>query len=222
VTPNKKSFSRVVRAEETALLDEVAHYYAQKLAEHGPTPKGVDWNSGESQETRFRELCRCVNRCESFTLNDLGCGYGALVEYLEKQSCDYSYFGWDIEPTMIKEANRLYGDNIRANFGVSAIPRQIADYSVASGIFNVRQDRADAEWCGFILGTLDVLNEYSLKAFAFNCLTSYSDDDKKRGYLYYADPLSMFDHCKRRFGPKVSLLHDYDLYEFTIIVRKNQ
>jgi hypothetical protein len=38
--------------------------------------------------------------------------------------------------------------------------------------------------------------------------------------LYYADPRAIFDHCKRTFSRWVALLHDYGLYEFTILVRK--
>ena len=38
--------------------------------------------------------------------------------------------------------------------------------------------------------------------------------------LYYADPCELFDRCKRRYSRNVALLHDYDLYEFTILVRK--
>ena len=30
----------------------------------------------------------------------------------------------------------------------------------------------------------------------------------------------MFDLCKRRYSPRVALLHDYPLYEFTVLVRK--
>jgi hypothetical protein len=41
-----------------------------------------------------------------------------------------------------------------------------------------------------------------------------------RADLYYADPAQVFDYCKRRFSPNVALLHDYGLYEFTILVRK--
>jgi hypothetical protein len=51
-------------------------------------------------------------------------------------------------------------------------------------------------------------------------LSTYSDPEKRRDDLFYADPLDMFDWCKRRFSPRVSLLHDYPLFEFTMIVRK--
>jgi hypothetical protein len=41
-----------------------------------------------------------------------------------------------------------------------------------------------------------------------------------RSDLHYADPGRLFDYCKRRFARNVALLHDYGLYEFTLLVRK--
>ena len=38
--------------------------------------------------------------------------------------------------------------------------------------------------------------------------------------LHYADPLALFDRCKRRYARDVALLHDYGLWEFTLLVRK--
>lgn len=40
-------------------------------------------------------------------------------------------------------------------------------------------------------------------------------------HLYYADPAELFDHCKRNYSRNVALLHDYGLYEFTVLVRKD-
>ena len=40
--------------------------------------------------------------------------------------------------------------------------------------------------------------------------------------LYYADPCALFDHCKTKYSRNVALLHDYGLYEFTLIVRKER
>ena len=54
----------------------------------------------------------------------------------------------------------------------------------------------------------------------FNALTLYSDVEKRRGDLFYADPLAVFDRCKRQYSRFVTLLHDYPLYEFTIMVRR--
>ena len=206
---------------KTSLLDEVATYYAEKLAEHGDTPRGVDWNGEESQMVRFAQLCKIIDtKTPNFSLNDLGCGYGALLDYLRDKHGACTYLGVDVSLEMIKVAEQRHAAVNRARFITAAVPDEVADYGLASGIFNVRLGRSDAEWFDYLQATLDVLDQTSTLGFAFNCLTSYSDEDKKRDYLYYADPCRLFDLCKRRYSRQVALLHDYGLYEFTILVRK--
>lgn len=205
----------------TKLLGEVATYYAEKLAKHGDTPRGVDWNGEESQTVRFEQLCKIIDpKTPNFSMNDLGCGYGALLDYLRDRYAACTYLGVDVSNEMINTAAQRHAATEQANFITSAELEHMADYGVASGVFNVRLGRSDAEWFDYLQSTLDVLDRTSSLGFAFNCLTSYSDEDKKRDYLYYADPCRLFDLCKRRYSRQVSLLHDYGLYEFTILVRK--
>ena len=97
-----------------------------------------------------------------------------------------------------------------------------ADYTVASGIFNVKLDVSDEDWREYVLRTLETIGRLSSRGFAFNMLTSYSDADRMRPDLYYGDPGFFFDHVKRRYARNVALLHDYGLYEFTIIVRLDE
>ena len=121
---------------------------------------------------------------------------------------------------MIEAAEQRYRNTGQARFVFSSKPDQLADYGVASGIFNVRLGRSDGEWRSYLEATLDVLDKTSRIGFSFNCLTAYSDLGKMKDYLYYADPGALFDLCKRRYSRDVALLHDYGLYEFTILVRK--
>ncbi len=210
-----------MQKNKTSLLDEVATYYAEKLAEHGDTPRGVDWNSEESQMVRFAQLCKIIEpTTPNFSLNDLGCGYGALLDYLRDRHATFTYLGVDVSHEMIMVAEQRHATADRARFITAAVPDEVADYGLASGTFNVRLDRSDAEWFDYLQATLDVLDRTSTLGFAFNCLTLYSDEDKKRDYLYYADPCRLFDLCKRHYSRQVALLHDYGLYEFTILVRK--
>ena len=51
----------------TGLLHEIANYYTQKLAEHGTTSRGVDWNSAESQVLRFEQLARIIRNWGFFS-----------------------------------------------------------------------------------------------------------------------------------------------------------
>lgn len=205
---------------KTGLLSEVASYYSGRLAQYGQTPQGVDWNGEAGQTLRFEQLCKVIDGSEGFSINDLGCGYGAFHDYLAKNYPSFSYTGVDISEEMVRTARERYQNNTNAKFLMGSVPDEIADYGVASGIFNVRLERSGQEWAAYLEATLDVLNETSRAGFAFNCLTSYSDVDKKRDYLYYADPCFLFDFCKRRYSRNVALLHDYGLYEFTILVRK--
>ncbi len=206
--------------KKTDLLTEVACYYTTKIVQHGETPQGVDWNGEESQMLRFEQLCKIIDTSNHFSINDLGCGYGALNDFLVNKCEEYSYTGIDVSSVMIQAAEQRYKDKFQARFVLASEPDQIADYGVASGIFNVRLGRSDDEWRLYLEATLDILDRTSSLGFAFNCLTSYSDMDKMRDYLYYADPCTLFDLCKRRYSRGVALLHDYGLYEFTILVRK--
>lgn len=201
-------------------LADVADYYAGKLAAHGASAQGVDWNGEQSQTLRFAQLARVIGEAEGFSINDLGCGYGALLPYLGAHFGRFRYVGYDVAQPMVASASERWRDVPGARFVHTSAPTDTADYTIASGIFNVKLQREAAQWRAQIGTTLDRIHETSSRGFAFNCLTSYSDADRMRDYLYYADPCEWFDWCKRRYARNVALLHDYGLYEFTLIVRK--
>jgi SAM-dependent methyltransferase len=198
----------------------VQQYYDEKIQTHGPTARGVDWNSFESQKLRFVQLLKLIERRDSFTLNDFGCGYGALADYLISQGYQFGYRGLDISPHMIAKAKDLHEGAKQIVFIDEESELMAADYTVASGIFNVKLNTPEIDWERYILTTLETINKLSTIGFAFNILTKYSDIELRRRDLYYADPLFFFDHCKREFSRFVTLLHDYPLFEFTILVRK--
>lgn len=207
-------------SDRSGPLGNIAEYYAMKLAEHGNTPHGVDWNGDASQFLRFEQLSRIVDGTTRFTVNDLGCGYGAFLDFLAVRFGEFGYIGYDIAEEMIAAARGRSAGDGRAAFEVGAVPAESADYGIASGIFNVRLDCGEADWRAHIEATIETLDRTSTRGFAFNCLTSYSDAGKLQPHLYYADPCELFHLCKTRYSKDVALLHDYGLYEFTILVRK--
>jgi SAM-dependent methyltransferase len=207
--------------KKNSIITDVADYYTSKLSSHGATPQGVDWNGTDSQVLRFQQLSRVIaDPASPFSVNDIGCGYGALLDYLQGLNGSVQYLGVDVSQAMVTAAQDCHPSEPSVRFLCSHRPDSIADYSVASGIFNVRLSHSDGQWSDYIHSTLPILHESSRRGFAFNCLTAYSDKDKMRDYLYYADPCYWFDYCKRHFSKNVALLHDYMLYEFTILVRK--
>ena len=202
------------------ILDSVEKYYTGRLREHGATPRGVDWNSTESQTLRFEELIRIFTCNEPFSVLDYGCGYGALLGYLRRKSFQCHYVGFDISADMVEMARKLHHNESDCEFFSNSAELKPADYVLASGIFNVKLQCGDAAWQAYMLATMDQLADLCTRGFAYNVLTKYSDPEYRRQDLYYADPMFWFDHCKRKYSRFVSLLHDYPLYEFTILVKK--
>lgn len=205
---------------KNGILSEVAAYYSQKLDQYGQNPQGVDWNGEESQILRFEQLGKIINPGQPFSLNDLGCGYGAFFDFLRQQHDDFEYTGIDVSEGMVEAGRQRYTNTTGVRFRQASEPGQAADYCVASGIFNVRLQQSNDEWESYLESMLDAIDRTSRIGFAFNCLTTYSDKEHMKDYLYYADPCALFNLCKRRYSRNVALLHDYGLYEFTILVRK--
>jgi SAM-dependent methyltransferase len=203
-----------------SLLRGVEVYYSEKVTEHGPTPRGVDWNGVESQTLRFTQLLRVYDGREPFSLIDYGCGYGGIVPFVNALGAVERYVGVDLSSAMLEHARATYAADGRISFVDSDRDLAPADFTVASGVFNVKLDASADEWRGYVLETIDRLAELGTAGFAFNMLTSYSDPDRMRDDLYYGDPGFFFDYCKRRHAPHVALLHDYGLYEFTLIARR--
>ncbi|MGY1458852.1 MULTISPECIES: class I SAM-dependent methyltransferase [unclassified Luteimonas] len=199
---------------------DLASFHSEKLAEHGVNPRGAGWNGEPAQATRFEQLAKIIRHDTGFSLNDLGCGYGALLDYLRPRHGAFDYAGYDVSDAMIEAAGARHASDDRARFVLSS-ELQPADYSIASGIFSLRVGRSDEEWLAYVESVLDGLDRNSRHGFAFNSLTIYSDADKMRDELFYADPCVLFDLCKRRYSRNVALLHDYELYDFTILVRKS-
>jgi SAM-dependent methyltransferase len=204
-----------------ALIDRVVAYYEGRLAQHGATPAGVDWSSGISQQLRFDRLLHVCDRSGPFTVLDYGCGYGALADVLDPVDMMRSYTGYDRSPDMIAAASARMPATGRFRFTGSRSELEPADYTLASGIFNVKLDVPEDRWLAYVWDTLDDIASLSRRGFAFNALTSHSEAHRRRTDLFYADPAAVFETCIRRYSRFVSLLHDYPLWEFTILVQRS-
>jgi methyltransferase family protein len=205
---------------EASIIAGAERYYTAKLREHGATPRGVDWNDERTQQVRFDLLLDLVGDAdEPLSLNDYGCGYGALLDSLVSRYADFRYVGYDISDAMVAEARTRYADEHRARFTSDSAELDRADFTLASGVFNVKLDTEEDAWCTYVLETIGELARLSSRGIAFNALTSHADPERRRRDLFYADPAAVLDHCLRTLSRDVTLRHDYELYEFTVLVR---
>ena len=198
-------------------------YFSEKLEAFGATPKGVDYNGPEAQERRFEQLAKVIDPSQPFTVIDYGSGYGAMFDFLQKKGWGFEYYGIDLIEKMVIAGREAHKEFSNAHFTTEESEAPVADYLLAGAIFNIKLEASYEEWQTFVVKTLNRMNALCSKGFSFNMLTKYSDADRmaQRPDLFYGDPLFFFDLCKRNFSRNVALLHDYGLYDFTILVRKD-
>jgi len=204
-----------------AVYEVVGGYYTATVARHGATPLGVDWSCGPTQELRFVKLLNICDFSAPFSLNDIGCGYGALLDFLKRirTTPTIDYLGLDLSAQMIAHARDLRPPDKNAQFAVGTETKRVADYSVASGIFNVKLQTARDHWEDFIVHTLNKMRATSRKGFAVNFLSDLPEPYIAPFAIYRSqvEPWSAF--CRGQYGADVEVLRHHAGREFTLLIR---
>lgn len=199
-------------------LAQVERLYSADVERHGPSPRSVGWKDVSSQRLRFVKLAQLLAARdeEPITVNDLGCGYGAMFAFLDEMVGVRlgRYYGYDLSEAMLQHAREATDE--RAQLIRAAAPTHVADYTFASGPFYVKGTATDAAWQEHVQESLRRMAEKSRLGFAFNQMTTFVDFRQEN--LFYADPGAFFEFCKREISPYVTLVHDYPLYEWTMLV----
>ena len=207
-------------------LGQVAQYYSKKVLTYGATPLGVDWSCVPTQEMRFVQLLKICEFDGPVTLNDIGCGYGALLAFIGKRHRrkTIDYLGVDLSAEMIKQARkrwqRRWGECALTMFQVGCSSFRPADYAVASGVFNVKLNQPTDLWEQMIAQTLSEMHATSQRGFAVNFLAPMPDGARHIPELYRVPPGVWSCYCQQTLGAEVELIDGYGLREYTLLVRK--
>ncbi|MEW6096964.1 MAG: class I SAM-dependent methyltransferase [bacterium] len=142
-------------------LKQIERLYSEGIEKYGLDSKSVGWRDKESQCLRFKKLVEVVeNKEEVITVNELGCGYGAMFNFLVEEGFNIrKYFGYDISIKMLDAAKSVVKNNC-VKFIHSDKITKVADYSFTSGIFNVKFDIDENLWREYINYILYQMNEY--------------------------------------------------------------
>jgi SAM-dependent methyltransferase len=204
--------------EAASVHTRIEAYYGARVRRFGATPQGVDWACRPTQELRFVKLLGLCDFSQSLSINDIGCGYGALATFIAHRhpQVPLDYLGVDLSAEMIKQAKRgrvARRDGVRFEAGFQA--SRTADYSLASGIFNVQLDFPTAVWEANVRRTLTQMAATSRKAFAVNFLSTHRSSSTQG--LYFADPCIWVSFCEAELGAKVTVVSGYGMPEFTLL-----
>lgn len=202
------------------LLKKVAEFYDDAIVRHGAIARGVNWRDTREHEIRFAYLAEILmGEHAPITVADVGCGYGALFDYLVAQGhCVREYAGYDVAPKMVTSARKRLGGRPEVSIIQDAAIDRDVDYAFASGTFNVKLGQDDAAWRKLVVCTLENMSARARKGFAFNVMTDRVDWRDEN--LFYANAGEFVDLCLKRFSRNVRLLHDMPLYEWTMLVFK--
>jgi SAM-dependent methyltransferase len=210
-TPN--NFEQVVQV--------CRQYYENSLAEFGDSPQGVNWADACSQNLRFQIMSE-IDNLNGKIVHDVGCGLGHLFDFLSKKAINCEYVGSDISSSMITCAKgRIPNQNLYvADILQNPVPEWMAaDYLFTSGLFYVKNSINKAIWTSFMETMLKQMFKLARKGIAFNMLTSYVDYKDKK--LFYLHPKNAIEFCVNNLSKRVTLRHDYPLWEYTVYVYKD-
>lgn len=203
------------------LAARIADSYNDTLKLSGPTAKSVLWRSFNSQQHRLKILLRVLGwDCwrTGLSINDLGCGYGALFDRIagKRYLRDGRYYGYDLSPAMIEQAERRIKDP-RTSFHIASEPLWEADYTFASGTFGLRLDTPVEVWEALMRETLKRMAAKSKRGMAFNVLDAAQPGHKRT--LYYGDPQQWLAFAKAELGGRARLVIDEAAWDFAILIR---
>jgi SAM-dependent methyltransferase len=217
-TPDRNA---VHSTEMDGVFLSVEAYYTGKLREYGANPLGVDWTCHATQWLRFVQLLKLCAFDASFSLNDLGCGYGELATFLHQRypHTSIDYLGIDLSAAMVQRARRRHRGEPATRFVVGRTCRRQADYSVASGIMNVMLGHPLPVWEDFVRGILMDMHRNSHRGFAVNFCSSRRPD-LRPDELYCSDPDPWVRFCEAELHCVVEVVRDYGLSEYTLLVRR--
>lgn len=198
--------------------NQVIELYNERIKKYGNKAKAVGWKNEKTQFLRFRDLLEDVKIEKNSTVLDLGCGYGALLDFFKMSQLNFeekNYVGIDFSEKMIAEASTRFP---QANFLCSDffdMSLDNYDFIVCSGALNIKIEKQD------LYENLEKFLKKFLPlaklALSFNLIHDMVDF-KERGLNYYdlSKVVKLLSFFSRTFNVKNSS----KLFESSITIFK--
>ena len=200
-------------SKRRAIHDHYEHRarQADRLAAHDV----VDWGDPQAQLKRFAVLADNVPLAGR-SLLDVGCGLGALWEFLRQRGLDVEYTGVDIVAEMVRAAQARHPDVRFVHADIFAEnPFAPGRFHVAfvSGTFNLNLGN-NRDFLPTAIGRLlEIASEFAV----FNLL--HHRTPAKYDHCVYWEPAEVLAIAQPLCG-KVTLIEDYLPNDFTVLCHK--
>lgn len=207
-----------------ALERKLNRAYGDRLAALGPAPKGVFWRSESTQIARFDALLSLVASVTPVTnpmLGDIGCGYGAMLDFIQTtpRYKSFQYIGIDINRKMISSCKRKFLDQ-KHLFLVGKYPPSTVDFCVLSGTFNLCHTTNTSLWHEYIFANLQECWQRSRYGLVLNLLCGPKTEIKNE--IFYAERQTFITTASRVFGPTHARSTPHVAGDVTFFISKPQ
>lgn len=167
-------------------MNNLKNYYKDKFRIYGPTLKGVGWTEKKKSKNRYKVLLKLLkfkNDDKIFSLLDVGCGYGELVNYIPK-NLKYKYTGIDVVKEMVSYAKNN-NKNQNCKFYVKNILNisKKYDFIICNGVFTLKNKFSQKEMKQFVVKCIKIFHKFSKIGFSFNLMSEVVDYKSK--ILFY-------------------------------------
>lgn len=193
-------------------------HYEEKFEANGPTSQGVDWGDDSSRLNMRYEKMLAVTHGDltgSYSVLDVGCGFGGFLEYMQLKDLKPAYTGIDVSENMIDWAKKhqvdqefICGDVLDYDF------RRQFDYIICNGILTQKLSVPGLTMDQFAQRLIRRMFELCVKGVVFNVMTTKVNFFSNN--LYYRNPAELFSWCLSEITPHVKIDHSYPLYEFAL------
>ena len=185
-----------------ALERKLKRAYKDRLAALGPAPKGVFWRNQSTQIARFDallDLVTTVTSASNPSIADIGCGYGAMLEFMQKtpRYQRFHYTGVDINRAMINSCKQRFPAQ-KQLFFVGKQPPLPVDFCVFSGTFNLCHTMDTSLWQDYIFTNLQHCWQRSRYGLVLNLLCAPQTQIKNQ--IFYAERQTFIANASRVFG----------------------
>ena len=195
--------------------------YHRRFIRFGNTATGVHWRDEDEQKLRFKILCEPMSgelyNNSSIQIADLGCGYGALFDYIQDQGFLGQYYGYDRNLRMIQYAKKTFPYK-NVYLSVASQVETEVDYTILSGTFNLKMDAPNGIWWRGVKEMLIHSWTQTREIMAFNFLPIPSKR-KTMKRLFYCDSEVMLSFCKT-LTPHITVIEEKSLLDTHLILHR--
>ena len=194
--------------------NQKSNLYDDRIKKYGSTPISVGWKDINTQYLRFETLINELKINKNSSILDLGCGYGALINFLHENKIQFSekgYLGIDVSKNMIEIAKKNHENFNFKNIDFFKIKGKKFDFIICSGALNLKESNKDI-YCE-LEKFLKVFFKQSKFALTFNLIHDMVDyKDKSLNYYELPIVVKLISNFTRFFTVK----NNINLYETSI------